>query len=742
MDRERWLTVLNGFFNSVFGRTHKTGYVCIALLEPGKRELHEHFFEWPARADKMKAFIVDSTEGYNVYFCPQLLSSRRRKKETVTACPAAWADLDDCQPHELLVPPTVLIETSLGRHQALWVFESEVTPEAAEEVSRRIAYYHAESGADKSGWDLTQLLRVPGTRNLKNPDTQLFVDLKKINRTAYRLEDFNAYPESQLTPKAHIPIPKENELPTQEPLDLLQARRDKMHPGIFDLYSREPELGEFKEGWSGALWKLIMYMFEAGFERNEVFYVCKTAACNKYIRDGRPPEELWNDVCRGYFKYQERINTVFIPELTIRTDLLSAEEEESVRGKETFVDRYIKWASGLGDAAGQYHQAGAFIILSALLAGKVVLPTSFGNVVPNLWFMILADTTITRKSTAMDIATDLLIEVDPEAIMATDGSIEGLLTGLSTRPGRASIFLRDEFSGLLESMTKKDYMAGMAETLTKLYDGKFSKRMLRKEIIEIREPVLILFAGGIRNRVQQLLTLDHVSSGFMPRFVYITAESDVSRVRPMGPPVQVDLAGREALIDEMQDILLHYSQLQAPIRGFRVGSQPKASAHLTPQAWARYNKFETEMLQAGIASERADILTPVYDRLGKSILKASVLLASAESRKNEVTVEETHILQAIHYGRSWRDYAIEVIEGVGKTAHERDLERILAYIKKRPGVSRSSLMQQFHLTAQSAAALFNTLEQRGLVYTNTHGRGQCFWTPDHKEAVGASADQS
>jgi hypothetical protein len=139
------------------------------------------------------------------------------------------------------------------------------------------------------------------------------------------------------------------------------------------------------------------------------------------------------------------------------------------------------------------------------------------------------------------------------------------------------------------------------------------------------------------------------------------------------------------------------------------------------------------MLQAGIDSERADILTPVYDRLGKSVLKAAVLLAAAEGRGGEVTVDEIHILQGIQFGRSWRDYALEIIEGVGKSTHERDLERVLETIKKRPAITRSTLMQMFHLTAATAAAIFNTLEQRGLVYTNTHGRGQCFWSAEFKK---------
>src|SRR6185295_16082845 len=165
----------------------------------------------------------------------------------------------------------------------------------------------------------------------------------------------------------------------------------------------------------------------------------------------------------------------------------------------------------LGDAAWQYHQAGAFVALSSLLAGSVRLPTSFGTVIPNLWFMILADTTLTRKSTAMDLVMDLLLEIDTDCVLATDGSIEGLMTSLSMRPGRASIFLRDEFSGLLDAMVRKDYYAGMAETFTKLYDGKFQKRILRKDIIEVKDPVLIFFAGGIKNKTMSLVTHEQVS---------------------------------------------------------------------------------------------------------------------------------------------------------------------------------------------------------------------------------------
>src|SRR6185437_2046072 len=137
---------------------------------------------------------------------------------------------------------------------------------------------------------------------------------------------------------------------------------------------------------------------------------------------------------------------------------------------------------------------------------------------------------------AMNIVMDLLQDIDESLLMATDGSMEGFAQALADRPGQVSIFFRDEFTGLMESMAKKDYMAGMAEFFTGLYDSRSQVRRLRKEEIRIKDPRLIIFAGGIKNRMQSLVTFEHVSSGFLPRFIFVTAESDPTKVKPLGKP--------------------------------------------------------------------------------------------------------------------------------------------------------------------------------------------------------------
>lgn len=704
-----------------------SGLVCIAFIERNKKNpFSEEFFTWPAQEDLIHERIEMEARTKDVYFCPMIFSEKKRTKENVIGTPCAWADLDTCPPDEMLVEPSVIVETSPGRWQAFWVMEYDNDADDMEDLSRRIAYKHADQGADRSGWDLTQLMRVPYTLNFKYEGLGKIPEVKLIdaNRNKYRLDDFIAYPISPAYSSVDTPMPDMPWMNGQAE-DLLQEKRNIINPMIWSLFSETPQA---ESSWSEILWRLLMLLFEAGYDRQETYIIAREAKCNKWARDGRPATLLWKEVCRAEGRAELHAKLLVpVPEEFV--PLLTEHETELVnKSGDTFIERYMSWASKLGDAAPQYHQAGAFVVLSSLLAGSVQLPTSYGMIVPNIWFMILADTTLTRKTTSMDIATDLILDIDSDAIMATDGSIEGLLNSLATRPGRPSIFLRDEFSGLLEQMTKKDYMAGMPELLTKLYDGKMQKRVLRKETIEVRDPRLIIFAGGIKNKVTGLLGYDMVSSGFMPRFVFITAESDLGRIRPIGPPTTRSVGGRDEIVAELQDLYAFYNKVQEfTVEKLKITSHQKVmfNAELTETAWIRYNKLENDMLGRGLKHHRADVMTPMGDRLAKSILKAALLISASRSKQMNVVVEEIDLLRAIKYGEQWSQHAETVMQQVGKGQEERKLDTILQAIIKNPdGVSRSTLMQSYHLNARDANNIFETLEQRGLITRSRAGKSE------------------
>lgn len=699
-----------GFLQWILGDTE--GYIAIGTRVARSGDWVETIFEYPSDLESVANHIQQYELTSDLYFCPTVLVEPKRVKANIKTSQVIWADLDDCTPDLMRIEPTVVLETSPKRYQAFWMLKAPAHALDVENINKRIAYAHADEGADRSGWDLTQYLRIPLTKNHKRLPEINDIKMSAKVELKYDLSDFEAYPQVEGAEVLEVPFPKT--LPDKTGTEILESVKTSVHPKVWSFFETVPE-----KDWSKNLWQLELMLFNIEMTMEEVFIVCRDAACNKYARDRNSQVLLWKEVVRAHThannqtllisEAAEDSEVFHIPD----TDILSASERERADKYRTIIDDYIDWARSVGDAAPQYHVAGGFVILSCLLSGSVKLPTSYGMVLPNLWFMILADTTLTRKTTAMDMAMDIVTEIDSDAIMATDGSIEGLMGSIALRPNRPSVFLRDEFSGLLEMITKRDYYAGMLETFTKLYDGKMQKRVLRKEIIEIRDPVLIFFAGGIKERIYQLLSFDHINSGFIPRFCFITAESDINRIRPLGPPTESTVEEREDLVDRFRDIYHHYSGneiVKDDVLFFK-----SWNASLTPEAWIRYNKIEATMTEIGLESSMPDLMTPMMVRLCSSGLKASVILAAAARLEDSVVVTEMDLIKAFSYVESWKTHAINVVVNAGKTSSEKLLERIYGMIQEHPGMKRSMIMQTHRLNARDADNIFNTLEQRGLI---------------------------
>jgi RepB DNA-primase from phage plasmid len=157
----------------IWGKTR--GYIFLPTIsgkartpEARRKSYKEHrAYEWPRERDAIEQHLHD-TEDDDKYFTPALFNARHRKERYVVAEQRLWADLDPVDPRSINgLRPNIAWETSPGRYQAVWLLDK---PKVG------ASWYCNENhrltrhvGADPSGWDSTQLLRVPGTVNHK-PD--------------------------------------------------------------------------------------------------------------------------------------------------------------------------------------------------------------------------------------------------------------------------------------------------------------------------------------------------------------------------------------------------------------------------------------------------------------------------------------------------------------------------------------------------------------------------------------------
>lgn len=712
------------FFDYLFG-DRQDGYLCIASANKSKANFTQKFFEWPAQRQAV-SYYLDELEGkeHNLWFCVNLLKTGERKKEFATNCMFAWADLDEVDPSKVSPAPTAVVESSPGRYHAYWRISGDaVPPDVAEDYSRRIAY---SIGADKSGWDLTQLLRVPWTSNFKY-DPAPAIKLLAILPSAYDADELDGLiPVLDSSVIASVNGDEPVDLPENLP-SLDQILYAYKASGVIDdefkgLFTTKPDENA---DWSRIMWRFINKCLDAGMTREEVYVVASHAACNKLIRDGRPVTYLWREVQKAadeHVRYELMIGgKVELLKMPHLADFDQFEED-------TFIRDYKQWANQATDAPEQYHELTCFIALSAITCAGLRLDVEWGEIVPNLWGLVLGESTLTRKSTAMRLAVDMLADIDDSLILATDGTAEGLLTGLSHRPSKVSIFWKDEVSGFFDSINRKDYLAGLPETLTLLYDvPKVLTRMLRKEVITISEPYFIFFGGGIRDKVYSLVNEGYILSGFLPRFLVVSGENDLSRLRRTGPPTQISTERKDNVIRSLADLKERYSPTTTmEIAGQKIEMATRIEARLTPKAWELHSTYEELLIRTAHDSEMRDVALPTFQRLGFSLLKMSLLVAASRREPDDamrLEVTDLDVRQAAFYIEKWGHYSIDLLMSAGRSSQEKVIDRAIGIISRKNGLTKAELMQRMHLSAREAKDLIDTLIQRGLVDAKQAGRG-------------------
>jgi RepB DNA-primase from phage plasmid/Protein of unknown function (DUF3987) len=718
------------FFDFLFGK--KQGHLCIAHADndPDPQTIRDTFkqswFEWPDEKEQLSKFLDRYVTQKHLWYSVSLFSRETRKRDFALPGNLVWADLDACDPRIVEPKPSVVIESSPGRYQALWRLSEDIEAHVRQDFSHRVAYRYALNGADKSGWDIEQVLRVPYTRNFKyqgNPEVEVIHSTNTtVSPDAFVAIKIPEGAQPDLDTVVDESMPELDKLPDPERI-LYKYENYLRDTRVPYNYYTEPNADD---DWSAIMWRLINTCLEAGMEEQEVFSIAYHAKCNKYERDARPIRYLWREVLKAATA-QHKLKTV-LQEI----GPLSLPDIAPEPASETFIDDYIRWGTESTDAVPEFHELGGFIVLSAALSSTVRLEAHYGTVVPNLWGLCLGESTLTRKTTAMRLAMDLIQEIDEGAILTTDASVEGLITGLADRPSRASIYFRDEVSGFFDSLNKKDYLAGMSETLTHIHDvPRVYRRLLRKDTIVVENPILIFYAGGIKERVFTMIDEEYILSGFVPRFLVVSGQTDMSRIRSTGPPTMINMERRQKLLGQLHDAYENYNTTGVvKIGGQSMEIVPKKFGFLEEDAWEEYQKIEGAMTLRAVESQLPMLALPTFERLTRSLLKMALLLAAVRQspdKDGKFPVTREDVINAAYYVGRWGKHSVELIYNCGISSDMRVLNKIRRAIENHPGLDRSTIMRHHHLKKKEMDEIIGSLIDRGEIRRRKSGRLEQYW---------------
>lgn len=273
--------------------TAEKGWFLLAVGNSGAH-WHEEWFAYPEQVDEIIDRANALKDDNNVYFSSYLFSDKRSIKECVLPTRTIQADLDEADVDNLPIEPTVLVQTSPGRHQAFWILNDYVDLEVHEILSRKMTY--AIPSCDRSGWPLGRKVRFPDTYNHKYMDGKKKVHVTKVSGITYASDTVELLPEvpkiiDEALDEEFVSAPQ---LLDVGPNELLESFRDKIPNSVYMQYNNPAQ------DRSAALWALMCALFRAGASRAEVYHLSYHSANNKFKNLRYHAErELAKDVVRA-----------------------------------------------------------------------------------------------------------------------------------------------------------------------------------------------------------------------------------------------------------------------------------------------------------------------------------------------------------------------------------------------------------------------------------------------------------
>jgi hypothetical protein len=266
------ISFLNGIWKN---QCNKGEYVFIATRDPkNPRSWKDHPLQFgPNLRSQLRDVLRQySSDKYDLYWCPLPFSGPKRDKELVKRSNYLWQDLDYANPKDFPnLKPTIYWESSPDRFHGLWQLDQVYDISQVENLNRDLAYH---VGADKGGWDLTQVLRIPGTRNHK---------YKEKPEVEFRLQDGKPYQLKNLRKSIpeikRVEIDSIGKLQEGDPKSILKEWSPKLSKKILSMLLIETApVGER----SDKIWFIENKLYEAGMTPEEIFTLIKNSAWNKY----------------------------------------------------------------------------------------------------------------------------------------------------------------------------------------------------------------------------------------------------------------------------------------------------------------------------------------------------------------------------------------------------------------------------------------------------------------------------
>lgn len=379
--------------------------------------------------------------------------------------------------------------------------------------------------------------------------------------------------------------------------------------------------------------------------------------------------------------------------------------------------------------------ASHFAVLSTAIGaslGRRVYIDSTTPIYPNFFSLIVGETGISRKSTALRQGEKLLAGSDsavkiirslstPEGFIQLFAPPDGYKLGESgaglqealaysieqSEPGVEGLRVLlsiDEFSYLLKKASKT-VSDGLIQLLTESYDfPPYLDLPTRNNALRVDHPCVSLLGATTNAWLEESLTLSDVMGGFANRICYYYAKTDTVISNPLPPDPK--------LLKVVKYSVSQYRQKFPTPTAFTFSDE--SSEHL--------HKWYTQRRKS-IQSNQNPTVKDAIARGDLHLRKAALLHAAITNQLGDTEIDIT----SYRIGEVFAAYQFNVVNHIYDkfqfTENARLEQRIIELLKQQPKRTARELNQQISWTdAQSVNRSINALVENGTIEGVTHGK--------------------
>jgi hypothetical protein len=395
-------------------------------------------------------------------------------------------------------------------------------------------------------------------------------------------------------------------------------------------------------------------------------------------------------------------------------------EEQSFEGllpRSGFFADYMEYTR-YQESPTSFHFWVAATVISAVLRRNAWVNKGAYLVYPNLFTILIAPTGKCRKSTALNMGTNLLSGLPWVNVLADKTTPEGLLEALAYGAGNVGGKKQEasqlpDSCGLIKAselavfLNKATYNQDMITILTSLYDclPEFVFTTRTKGILQLHNIAVSMLGASTADWLASALPKDAFGGGFMSRFIFVVKEETDRKITM----VNYRLEDKAKLLKSKLSLIA--KETTGPIKLTK-------AAHDWYVDW--YHSSKDEPLED-------ENLTGFVERKQDLILKLAMILTAGQYFN---IIDLTTIKQAYDIVTWTQLRSFEAFKFVGLTALGGLKEKIVGYIKDQGGnVRRGDVTKRFSRQLpngirdiEAIEALFNDTGEVDIKSESVNGR--------------------